>query len=206
MDPSAMDFVMHRTQPAPNRSGLSPMALDHQHSPCPALRAAAEQNQLPGLHSHQRGSNGSHYDPVHSSIGGGNWWHPPPHDGWQHPPYTPPHMLSRQMPMYTHAPPFPPPPGLIPPTGVSQANAQSIPPFGIGGMLGDYYSAHGHPHAYAQPPARFSHRPTIPSLDRVGGTAPNPLNYHNTFGNSANSSGSTEQAPRAIRLPALAHM
>lgn len=203
-----MDFVMHRAPPPPlvsSRGGLPPMSLDHQHSPCPALRAAAERNQLPGLHAQQRGGNGTNYDPVHSSIGGGNWWPHNNHDGWQHPPYSPPHMHSRQIPMYTHAPPFPGPSGLVPPMGTMQAGVQPVPPFGIGGMLGDYYNPHSHSHAHAHPPPRFAPRPNIMGLERVGRTASNQGGQNSNRGNIPEFDGN-EQMPRANRLPALSHM
>ncbi|KAK9421022.1 hypothetical protein SUNI508_06167 [Seiridium unicorne] len=205
MDPQAMDFVMHRSLPPSNRGALSPMPVDHQPSPCPALRAAAEQNPLPGLHSHSRGGSGSHYDPVHNSMGSGNWWHHNPHEGWQHPSYTPPHMLSRQMPMYSHAPPFAGPPGLIPPMGGSPVSSQAVPPFGLAGVLGDHHGAHGHPHSHTQSPPRFSQRPTIPSLDRMGNAAPNQ-HGQNSFGGYLGGPNSTEHASRANRLPAIAQI
>lgn len=202
-----MDFVMRRAPPSrSNRGGMSSMSLDHQHSPCPALRAAAEQNQLPGLHGHPHAANGTPYDPVHSSIGSGNWWHHNAHDGWQHPPYSPPHMLPRQIPMYTHAPPFPGPPGLVPPTGPSHTNVQQSPPFGIGGMMGDYYGTHVHAHAHAHPPPRFAQRSTVPGLDRMGGLPPNQSGQNNNYGGYTPGSDQSEQITQANRLPALAQM
>lgn len=195
-----MDFVMHRT-PASNRGGLSPMALDHQHSsPCPALRAAAEQGQLPGAPSPSRGSGGYHYDPVHSISAGPSWWqHHPAQDGWQHPPYTP--YSARSVP-HAYPPPFPAPPGLIPPSGTSQqANAQQYsPPFN----LGDGFGPHGHPHIHGHTPPSFPPRPSMPGLDRIGGSAPT----HHTHGSFEGppASGTDSNAPRAGRLPTLQQM
>ncbi|KAI1866082.1 uncharacterized protein JN550_007771 [Neoarthrinium moseri] len=162
MDPSAMDF-----SPPSNRGGLTPMSLDHQHSsPCPALRAAAaEQHQLPGVYSHPRGSHGYRYDPVHNGAAGGSWWHQPPPDVWSHPP-VPPH-LARSVP-HMYAPPFPGPPGLMSPMGVPHGGAPQYLPFG----LVDNYGSHGHPHPQGHPSPPYNPRPTIPSLDRIGGTAP----------------------------------
>lgn len=183
-----------------------PLAMDHQHSPCPALRAVAEHNQLPGLHSPPRGASGSHYDPVHGSMNTGNWWHHGLYDNWQHPPYNPPHIPPRQMSIYPqHPPSFGAPPGIIPPTIIPQANALPVPPFGIGSALGDYYGMHGHTHAHAHAhghsTSRFPHRPTIPGIDRLGSAGPSQQNL-SAYGNASNS----EHAARSSRLPGLSQM
>ncbi|KAH8676017.1 hypothetical protein BX600DRAFT_508197 [Xylariales sp. PMI_506] len=144
------------------------MAFDHQHiSPCPALRAAAEQGQHLSNYASTRPE--SHYDPVHSSASSGGWWqayqHGNPHHGWQ-PPYPP--QFARNPPhMYT--PNFPGALGLPPPSGVPQPNSPQYPTFG---MHDPTYTVHGHPHPHAHSPPPFNHRPTLTSLTRIGNTAP----------------------------------
>ncbi|KAI1081745.1 hypothetical protein F5B20DRAFT_55887 [Whalleya microplaca] len=71
MDPTAMEFMMHQ----PDHAGSS-SAIDHTARSacpaCPALRAAAEQNQHSPVLPPTRQT--SHYDPVHGSAHT-NLWH-----------------------------------------------------------------------------------------------------------------------------------
>lgn len=202
MDPAAMDFVMHRAHS--ERPALSPMSTDHHasHSPCPAMRAAAasEQYQYSGLHSPPRGGRNSHYDPVHSSSQGGNWWQPHQHihhPNWQHPPFS--NFAHRSVP-YMYGPQFTAPgtgpaqgPGSRP--GPSQMDPMSQQYPAMNGMNGtDNRNANGH--AYTPPP--FNHRPNIPNLQRIGGTAPTQHSQAN-FGTGLQDS----QLPRGGEMPPL---
>ncbi|KAI1412163.1 hypothetical protein F5Y13DRAFT_190522 [Hypoxylon sp. FL1857] len=71
-----MDFMMHHSE----HGGSPPSSnLDHAaRSACPALRAAAEQNQHPPMFSARPNY---HIDPVHSNP---HFWHnlPPPYSRW----------------------------------------------------------------------------------------------------------------------------
>lgn len=169
-----MDFVTAMRGSPPD---MLPMSLEH-HQPshssnCPAMRAAAEQNQ------HSRGGGGgstSHYDPVHgNSSGNNNWWsqlhhhhHSDPHQpGWHYPPY--PHF-GRSIPMYQ--PPFPPfsapgPGGAV----LSQANPSGLR-YSAGANRQVDFGAHAHPHAPSSHSPPFTSRPTIPSLQEINRSGP----------------------------------
>ncbi|KAK7989299.1 hypothetical protein PG990_006167 [Apiospora arundinis] len=207
MDPSAMDFVMHRSPSEPSRLLSDPMP--QHHSPCPAMRAAAaatsasEQAQIQGLGASSRMSGRPHYDPVHGSTSSGGWWQQPqpqqhqyshqqamPHLGW--PPALYPPYARTNAPLY--APNFPPvpPPNSNPNTGTSS----HIPP-----RLHNHENFNGHAHPLSQmhSPPTFHHPPTMSSLNRIGGSAP----AHHSQGFSTQGNGPESHVPRTTGLPAL---
>lgn len=211
MDPSAMDFVMHRSPSEPSR--LLPDAMPQHHSPCPAMRAAAaaaaaapEQNHHQGLGANTRMGGRPHYDPVHGSTSSGSWWQPPqppqhpqyshqqqamPHLGW--PPALYPPYARTTAPIYT--PNFPP----VPSPGASNpgpGTSSHIPPRM---HTHENYSGHSHPLSQMHSPPTFHHPPTIPSLNRIGGSAP----AHHSQGFSTHVNNSDSHVPRTTGLPAL---
>lgn len=204
MDPSAMDFVMHRSPSEPSR--LLPDAMPQHHSPCPAMRAAAaanasEQNQSQGLGATSRMGGRLHYDPVHGSTSSGGWWQQPPpqqhqqqampHLGW--PPALYPPYARTAAPLYTpNFPPVPPPGASNPSPGTSS----HIPPRM---HTHENYSGHSHPLSQMHSPPTFHHPPTIPSLNRIGGSAP----AHHSQGFSTHGNSSESHIPRTTGLPAL---
>ncbi|KAK8049466.1 hypothetical protein PG994_011196 [Apiospora phragmitis] len=208
MDPSAMDFVMHRSPSEPTR--LLPDTMPQHHSPCPAMRAAAaatasEQHQSQGLGASSRMSGRPHYDPVHGSTSSGSWWQPPqplqhqyshqqqamPHLGW--PPALYPPYARTPAPLY--APSFPP----VPSPDASNPNPGTpshIPP-----RMHNHesYGGHSHPLSQMHSPPTFHHPPTISSLNRIGGSVP----AHHSQGFSTQGNSSDSHVPRTTGLPAL---
>ncbi|KAK7908131.1 C3h4 type zinc finger protein [Apiospora marii] len=209
MDPSAMDFVMHRSPSEPSR--LLPDAMPQHHSPCPAMRAAAaanasEQNQSQGLGAPSRMGGRLHYDPVHGSTSGSSWWQQPPpqqhqqyphqqqampHLGWP-PALYPPYARTTASMYAPNYPPVPSPGASNPSTGTSS----HIPPRM---HTHENYSGHSHPLSQMHSPPTFHHPPTIPSLNRIGGTAP----AHHSQGFSTHGNSSDSHVPRTTGLPAL---
>ncbi|KAK8089171.1 E3 ubiquitin-protein ligase RDUF2 [Apiospora hydei] len=211
MDPSAMDFVMHRSPSEPSR--LLSDTMPQHHSPCPAMRAAAaaaatspeQQHQNQGLGASSRMSGRPHYDPVHGSTSSGNWWQQPqpqqhqyshqqqtmPHLGW--PPALYPPFARTTAPLYAPSfPPVPSPGASNPSTGTSS----HIPP-----RMHNHenYGGHSHPLSQMHSPPTFHHPPTIPSLNRIGGSAP----AHHSQGFSTQGNNPDSHVPRTTGLPAL---
>ncbi|KAK8114746.1 ring finger domain-containing protein [Apiospora kogelbergensis] len=214
MDPSAMDFVMHRSPSEPSRLLSDPMP--QHHSPCPAMRAAAaatsasEQNQSPGLGASSRMSGRPHYDPVHGNTSSGGWWqrYPDqpqpqpqqhqyshqhqamPHLGW--PPALYPPFARTNAPLYaTNFAPVPSP---------GMPNAGPGNPSHIPRLHGhENFNGHAHPLSQMHSPPAFHHPPTITSLNRIGGSAP----AHHSQGFSTQGSNPDSHVPRTSGLPAL---
>ncbi|KAK8056372.1 hypothetical protein PG993_001599 [Apiospora rasikravindrae] len=211
MDPSAVDFVMHRSPSEPSR--LLSDTMPQHHSPCPAMRAAAaaatsseQQHQGQGLGASSRMNGRPHYDPVHgSTTSSGSWWQQPqpqqhqyshqqqamPHLGW--PPALYPPFARTTGPLYApNFPPVPSPGASNPSTGTSS----QIPPRMHNH---EHYGGHAHPLSQMHSPPTFHHPPTIPSLNRIGGSAP----AHHSQGFSTQGSNSDSHVPRTTGLPAL---
>ncbi len=179
-----MDFMMHHHRQSSERSVGSSMEQAAR-SPCPALRAAAEHGQLPGIFSPNRGPH--HYDPFHSN----NWrpdnssypnpHNPSPHQGWRHHPIP---SQSRPLPVAPY--PYPDPFHLGTSAGFPShqdpGNPQLFPMMNVPENQGTQPSL----------PLPFSYRPSLPSMSST------PHIHH-----TRNGSQGTDASSRAGSLPAL---
>lgn len=169
-------YPQQQQHPTSSRGSYSPMDLDQQQPRCPALRAGSERNQLPGLQGHAHGGYAPRYDHFNGQAPVA-WWPPPGYDRWQY--------NHSGMPYHYHPPPFATPPGLeLPPSPPGNVLAG---PFHSHRPGANQYNAHEnavmythtHPHTHTQAPAQahpnFSHRPTIPSINRMGDTMSMPV-------------------------------
>jgi hypothetical protein len=174
MDPSAMDFTsQQRRSLPPDRGPLSSLGLNQQqhimNSPCPALRVVAEQGSPAGLpnpaaHVHSvRG--GFPYDPVYGSRSNGNCpaW-PQQQHNWQPPSFS------------NYARPAPhgqqPPPSLFPVRPAASAALVNPSHFAPTNSREGYHMFA--PASLHSPSAYSQYRPSVPNMNRIGGSAPGP--------------------------------